>query len=63
MESLINCDSEVCRLCSHTNNLIDLLLPENEIYLKNLSSFVFVEVSIFFSIFVESYIGANHPDA
>lgn len=44
MESLINCESKLCRLCSNTNNLIDLFLPESEVYLKNLLSFVFVEV-------------------
>lgn len=50
MESLINSDSKICRLCSNTNNLIDLLLPENDVYIENLSSFVFVEVRLHHSL-------------
>lgn len=55
MENLINCESKICRLCSNTNNLIDLFLPGSEVYLKNLSSFVFVEVIFFLIICAINY--------
>lgn len=44
MELNRNFNTIMCRVCTNNINLIDLSLPENDFIIRNLESFVFVEV-------------------
>lgn len=44
MDPIINSNTVMCRICPNNLNLIDLSLPENDFIIKNLESFVFIEV-------------------
>lgn len=48
MDSIISYRTNMCRICPNTLDLTDLSLPENDFIIKQLESFFFVEVNIFY---------------